>query len=182
MTDLIVEDGTGVQDADAYASLSFVSAYWAARTNNALAAPWAAFDAGIQNGSIREATAYLDAIYGPFYRGIRKGYVQGLLWPRSKALDETQKFDLPDFPPQLAVAVAELAARAGSASLTPDFDQSAVVSSETKTVGPLTKSTTYAKVDAGLLSKKIYGVVDGIMAPLVTNSSGGASLNGWDWA
>lgn len=113
---LTVEDGTGVASAESYATVAFITTFWAARPQNALSATWDAADLAEKEGAAREASAFIDATWGPSFRGERRGWVQGLAWPRSGALDNAG-YPLPDLPPELKAATAEFAARALSATL-----------------------------------------------------------------
>jgi hypothetical protein len=180
---LTVETGAGVQDAEAYASVAYVTSYWANQTQSALAAPWAASTTPLKEGAIREATAYLDATYGPFYVGTRRGRLQGLLWPRSNALDPSG-YQLPDLPDELKKAVAELAGRVISSGepLADDVDPLTMVTREKKKIGPIEKELEYggAVSAGGASSTKSFGIVDGLMNMLVTNGPGG--FGSWAWS
>jgi len=160
---LIVEDGTGVPGAESLASVAFADAYWAARTNRAYAATWTAATTAAKEGALREATAYLNSLDGSF-RGVRRGYVQGCVWPRTDALDDA-RYPLPALPDALRAATAELAVRSLSAELV--ADQGRVTSSES--VGPL--SVTY---EAGQKRDTYYRAVDNMLAPLM-------KAKGWSW-
>ena len=59
---------------------------------------------GDLDGAIREATSFIDGAYGPYYRGVRRGYVQGLLWPRTGACDDAG-YPLPDLIAALRTAI-----------------------------------------------------------------------------
>lgn len=181
---IIVEDGTGVQGAETYASIEFITAYWGKRTHSALFTAWdGEGDDEKKEGAAREATSYLDAVYGNFYKGTRRGYAQGLLWPRSGALD-AKNYPLPDLPEELKAAVAELAARRISTGteLSPDVDPLAMVTREKKKIGPIEKELEYASpVSVGGKSATIrYGAVEGLLSMLLTNSPGSSGT--WAWA
>ena len=133
---LVVETGAGVHNADAYTTRMEVSTYWSKHPHDSLATAWTEASDANKDGAVREATAYLDAVYGPHYRGRRKGRVQGLLWPRTDAFDE-DGYDLPDLPKELARAVSELAPRALSSRLAPDSDRNLSIAKEKRKVGPL---------------------------------------------
>ena len=176
---LLVEDGSGISGADAYASRAAVLAYWVNRPHDTKAATVAAANVNNLDGAIREATAYIDAVFGPYYRGVRRGYVQATLWPRTGAKDDAD-YPLPDLPPELVAAVCELAARAVTAPLASDIDMGARVKSQTKKVGPLEKSTEY--FDGGAAPQTAYGAVDNILAPLLNGSQPRAPNAHWSWA
>lgn len=176
---LLVEDGSGISGADAYASRAAVLAYWVNRPHDTKAATVAAADVNDLDGAIREATDFADANWGPYYRGVRRGYVQGKLFPRTGAKDDAG-YPLPDLPPELVAAVCELAARAVTSPLAADIDTGARVKSQTKKVGPLEKSTEY--FDGGAAPQTAYGAVDNILAPLLNGSQPRAPNAHWSWA
>lgn len=179
---LTVETGTGVAGAESYATVAYIDAYWAARTHTSLYTTWsgASSTTAKKEGAAREATAYIDAVWGPYYRGVRRGRVQGLLWPRTGAKDDAG-YPLPDLPPELQAAVAELAARAISAALQSDIDTGERIKSQTKKVGPVQKTTEY--FDAGNPAPKTsYGVVADILAPILNGSQPHAPNPNWSWA
>ena len=174
---LIVETGVGVQGSESYAAITAIDAYWLARQHIALAATWAATTIANKEGSAREASAFLDAVYGRFYRGQRAGYVQGLEWPRSGALDDAG-YALPSLPPQLVAACCELAGRAVSAPLAADLTIDGVVKRKRETVGPITEETEYVD-GAGRFSR--YGAIDGILSAILNGSQPIAGNNTWNW-
>ena len=171
---LIVEDGTGVQGAESYADAAFITAYWAARPQNALAAGVAAASTANLEGAAREATGFIEATWGNYYRGKRSGYAQGLMWPRTDAFDE-QEYPLPALPTELQTAVAELAARAIADALAKDFDAGGMVSSEQ--VGPI--RITY---EPGAPAQKVYGVIGLTLAPILNGSQPEAPNPRWAWS
>lgn len=177
---LIVEDGSGISGAEAYASVAFKDAYWAARPHSAFSARWAAAGTANKEGASREAAAYLDANWGNFYKGKRRGFVQGLLWPRTDAFDE-QNYPLPDLPTCLQAAEAELAARALAAPLAPDTDSATRVKSLEQTVGQVSRVTQYFDPTA-LAPKTYYSFIDDLLAPILNGSQPNAPNGGWAWS
>ncbi len=83
---LVVEDGTGVTGAESYAPVDAALAYWTARPQSPLAFPWASASTPVKEGSLREASCYLDATWGQQYLGARLLATQGLFWPRRTVL------------------------------------------------------------------------------------------------
>lgn len=75
---LIVEDGTGLVDADSYASVVSSDAYWTSLNR----ADWSAYTLAAKEGKLREATQYLDSHYFPFI-GDKLSPLQGLEFPRT---------------------------------------------------------------------------------------------------
>lgn len=177
---LTVENGEGIPAADSYAAAAAVLAYWVKRPHDALAAIVAAADPGDLDGAAREATSFMDAVWGPYYRGERAGYVQGLLIPRSKATDDAG-YPLPALPPEVVAACCELTARALSGRLQPDIDLAARVKSEQKKVGPLEKKIEYFDASAPDVRKR-FGFVETLLAPILNGSQPGAPSQHWGWS
>jgi len=143
---LIVESGAGLPDAEAYISVAEADAYFAARGN----AAWAALNTAAKEAALRLGADYMEAAYGPKWKGERVSDTQALSWPRG-GIDGVADDAVP-----VAVqrANAELAVRASAGPLM--ADQGAQVKSET--VGPISvtyadgarQETRYAAVDASL--------------------------------
>ncbi len=174
---LIVEDGTGVVGAEAYAAVTVIDAYWLARAHDPNAAIWAAATTPFKEGAAREATDFLDANYGPYYRGVRRGYVQGRLFPRSEALDDAG-YPLPDLPADLVAATCELSGRAVAARLAPDASSDAVIKRFRETIGPLTEEIEYAD---GAVAAARYGFVAGMISAILNGTQPGAPGGQWNW-
>lgn len=121
---LIVEDGTGMADAEAYISVADADTYFAARGN----ASWAALTTEAKEQALRLGADYMGAVYGPRWCGTRLTTTQALDWPR----------DVEGVPEAVKRANAELAVRASAAPLL--ADAGAQVKQEV--VGPI--SVTYA--------------------------------------
>lgn len=73
---LIVEDGTGLEDADSYAALADADTFHAEREN----ADWAAATIAVREAALRRATDYLDSGYD--FIGERASTTQALEFPR----------------------------------------------------------------------------------------------------
>lgn len=113
---LIVEDGSGVPDAESYVSAADCLAYAAAH-----GLTFAGTEPE-QEAKLRNATMYLDAEYT--YAGDPLADTQALAWPRTVG----------GLPREIISACCELACKPGS--LWADVDASAVIE---KTIGPITK-------------------------------------------
>lgn len=158
----VVEDGSGIQYANAYVSVAVADSYWESKAHDEMSALWLALTESQKEGAIVESTLFLDAEYGPQYRGHVLGSIQGLLWPRD-ALDD-QGYRIQPLPPAIVRACCELAPRASQSRLAEDQDIDGTVKSKTETVGPLTESFTYSNVVSGT---KRYGSVRGMLAPVL---------------
>lgn len=175
---LVVETGEGVSGAESYASVAYITAYWAARAHMALAATWNAATTANKEGAAREASAFCDATWGRYYRGRRAGTVQGLQFPRSGAKDDAG-YPLPGLPTELQMAVAELAARALSNPLAEDVDRGGEIKRLREKVGPLETETEY--FDSATVEKS-YGMVSGMLAPILNGGEPGNGGAQWNWA
>jgi hypothetical protein len=171
---LVVETGAGISGADSYASVAVIDAYWGNRQHTAFYTAWNAASAEVKEGAAREASEYLDARLATSYRGIRKGYLQGLEWPRSEARDDDD-FDLPALPPQLIKATCELASRAVTKPLLPDTALKGVITKKSSKAGPAATSTDYGD---GALQTPVHGFVLDMLEPILSIASG---KNRWAW-
>lgn len=175
---LIVETGDGIPNADSYAPLAWVDAYWTNRDHDPRVGLWSAAQVAQREGAIREATAYLDATFGPFYLGQRMGRIQGLLWPRSLAMDEAG-FPLPPVPDELLKATAELAIRANAERLSSDIVPSERLVIETsEKIGPIAETIKYA---VGTVEQEKYGIVGNLLAGILNGTQPYAPGGGWHW-
>lgn len=123
----IVEDGTGLADANAYASVAEVTAY---ATDRGLAFTGSQ---SAQEAAIIRATSYLDARYGSRFNGERlRLRLQALVWPRSQATDtDGSLIDGLTVPREIKAATAEAAIRelATPGGLAPDLERGGAVKS-----------------------------------------------------
>lgn len=136
---LIVEDGTGKVDAESYLSVADCDTYHTAQGNSG----WTG-TSGAKEIALRKATDYVDRLYGGTFLGTRKTTTQRLYWPRYDAWVDDVLVDSATIPRQLKEATAELALAALTEDLMPSVAAGASgISSESKSVGPLSKSQTF---------------------------------------
>jgi len=115
---LIVEDGTGLDDAESYVSVAEIKSYWSVRGDPSAIS--GATDAVLEEKA-REATAYLDGIYSGRYAGYKKTKEQSLQWPRYDAYESGWLISGDIIPQRLKSACCELIFRAMSANLSIDL-------------------------------------------------------------
>jgi len=154
---LVVEDGSGMSNADAYVSLAYAATYHDKYGNDA----WSAASAATQERAIRRATQYIDTHYR--FRGSQYTYSQKLLWPRADMYVENIYQTWPVA--RVQDACCELALRALDGPLNTDQSDQAVTE---ETVGPIT--TKYAAPQQG--GQVRYSVSDSLLAPFVVGGSG----------
>lgn len=116
---LVVEDGTGLPDAESYASVSQADAYFAARGVVAWAGTTEA-----KEQALRRATDYMSATFGLLWRSQRSKSAQALDWPR---------VGWAGVPETIKRACMELALRAQGLDLAPDVGAQV----KRETVGPI---------------------------------------------
>lgn len=129
---LIVENGTGLANADAYISLSTFKAYCSERAYR-----WEDSEDFAIEAAIRLATGWIDTYNR--YKGSRLVATQFLEFPRAD-LTDWSSHPVTGVPHRLKHACAELAFKALTQSLYTDLDRGGMVQSES--VGPI--SVTYA--------------------------------------
>lgn len=106
---LIVEDGTGLSNANAYVSVEFADEYFSARGNQT----WARLGSADKEAVIIKATDYLEAVYFDKWQGERLKSGQALSFPRSPF----------GMPAKFKSAVCELAIRANAGELLSDIER-----------------------------------------------------------
>lgn len=168
---LIVEDGSGLPNAESYLSVADANDYHKKRGNTA----WSDLSTEDKEICLRRATDYMVQVYRLNWAGVRKEDIQALDWPRylvprldAEALYSYYEED--EVPTEVKNACAELALRAISGDLAPDLDR-------------LTKREKLDKIEIeydtvnGLPYKK-YRAIDNMLRPLM--KAGGMNTNSVD--
>ncbi len=148
---MVVEDGTGLANADALISVAYADAYHAARGN-----AWSGTQPEKEQAIVR-ATDYMDAMD---WAGERLTDTQSLAWPRSG-------LGVPD---AIKRACAEYALRARNDALEQDGSAGPPVVSESSQVGPLQKSVTYSAAASQRGGRRSYPTADRLIAPYLVTS------------
>jgi hypothetical protein len=145
---LIVEDGTGLSDAESYVSVADLTTYAGKRGLTITGG-------AVSEQKLREATEYVDVLRR--YKASRSSVSQVRQFPRT-GLTDWDGLAVTGVPSRVKDAVCYLAIVAESESLFVDLDRGGRVKSES--VGPI--STTYMDdAPAG----KVYAVVERLLAP-----------------
>lgn len=116
---LLVEDGTGLADAESYISVTDADTYHGNRGNTL----WATMNVTERENCLRRATEYMVGFYGERWKGEKKLGTQALDWPRYNVwLDARTPVLVSDttIPRAVVNACAELAFRAASGPLVDD--------------------------------------------------------------
>lgn len=168
----IVEDGTGLETSNSYASYAGYVAYWADRGVTATE------DQAVIEGALVKATDYLGIRFR--WKGYRLTAEQALDWPRACVYGEPT-FDEPGgaivdgVPPEVVKATYEYGRRALSAELAPDPTVSATGVALVRTkrkVGPLETDDEFSGSSATSTTFKPYPAADNLVRNLVYPSGG----------
>lgn len=160
---LIVEDGSGLANAESYVSVSDCAAYAVARD-----LPFATAPSEKAEAALRRATAYIDNTYRTRFPGQRKKFrLQALEWPRVGVVDMNGfPVTSDEVPVEVVRATCEAAVRelASPGSLNPDVTPGKV--KKRAKVGEI--EVEYAVGVGGVASQQpISPVIDGILAALI---------------
>ena len=167
---LVVEDGTGKTDANSYLSEADADTY---NTNHSVSTDWSGATQANKEIALRLATQYLDVRYKSLWKGVKYADAQALDWPRIWAEKEgtydSSYYDQESIPQILKDATAELALRVIEGdTLFDDIIKPGTIKSQSVTVGPIKKSTSYM---GGYTQVKKYPLIDGLVKSLIKNSS-----------
>lgn len=167
---LVVEDGTGMSNADSYFTLAEINTY---ATGRGLTFPIT--DEAKADAAVRRGTTWLDSTYGDRVNGNRKkGRAQALVWPRLGASDVYgEVIGESEIPAEWKRSAMEAAIRefASAGSLNPDV-----------TIGKVKKSVavegavsvTYADEGGVVASQQpVITLIDGLLKPLLTDTTSG---------
>lgn len=174
---LVVENGSGLAHATSYLSVADATSYIELYASAANQTAWSEASTSQRELALRQATQYLDAVYGPRWKGRRAHEPQALHWPRWDVFDDDGWLVGADvLPRQLLDACAEVALRALTEELVPDLETSGAVKSERVKVGSLETATEYF---GGNVPIREYRVVDALLRPLViVGGSAGRVIRG----
>lgn len=147
---LIVEDGTGLSNSEAYCSETYADDYHEKRGNMT----WNSVTD--KEAALRKATDYMQQVYRSRWQGLRSVTDQALDWPRSGVVVNDEEIIVPEniIPGDIKKACAELALKTYTQELLEDQGQQVkrkkvdVIEIEYDTYSPQTKR--YKAVDAML--------------------------------
>jgi hypothetical protein len=162
---LVVETGSGLSNAEAYASEAFADAYVAAYVTGALATAWLAADSANKEVALRRGAQYLDGEYGGMWNGDRYDADQALDWPRSNFYLDDRLQTATTLPNALLQANVELAIRALSDnSLVDDVTAGGSIAEYEVKVDTITERTKYI---GGSNQQKQYSIIEQLVSKLI---------------
>lgn len=139
---LIIEDGSGVDGANAFFDTPYVDAY---NDNHDQVAEWAAGSGDDKQKWIRQGTAYIARQYASRWPGVRAYQDQSLPWPRYGVVDsDGYAVSSSSIPTGILEACAEASVKAASGALfLTDEASGSNLQSETLTLDVLTLSSVF---------------------------------------
>jgi len=165
MATIIVEDGTGIANSNSYVTLIEADAYFTATGNLG----WAGDD-DFKNQNLINATAAMDATYGPRYISFLQDEVtQALLWPRQQIWDRhSRRINDDQIPVSLKNAQCEMALLSqNGVDLYPEGRLSNQLTGESKSVGDLSISATYQRSATEQATYDGFRKVEQILWPIL---------------
>lgn len=145
-SDLVVETGSGSANANSYESVAGADTYHADH-NDPVPTTWSGATGLRKETALKNATQYLDAVYGEKWLGLRSNSSQRLDWPRSGIVDRDGFAVTSTTMPRVLLECAAILAHLDiteTNGLLPNLAASTVnIKREFKKVGPLEKETEY---------------------------------------
>lgn len=151
---LVVEDGTGIADADSYSDLTTALAFCADRG----IAAWAGLQDSAREVALRNGAIAVDTLYTQPGRRLTK--MQGLMWP-GEYRDRDGDWTL-GLPTEVMQAAILLAVESLSGALAPSATGPAVKRQRTRIEGAIDTETEYA--GGGQLEARSFPAVDRLLA------------------
>jgi hypothetical protein len=161
---LIVEDGTGLDNSESYASVSHADTHQTDRGNTL----WFTLSTNEKEQALRRATDYMTQTYRNRWAGTRVTTTQSLDWPRyGIIIDNITSIDSNIVPKDIRHSCIELAFKAAGGDLIPDIKQNAI----RKKVGDI--EVEYDRLSSQRIT---YLDIDSILAPYLNGSSSGINM------
>jgi hypothetical protein len=159
---LVTEDGTGLPNAESYASVADADTYWSGR---GAPSAWTGLATDSKEAALRLGTEYLGQQYAGLWQGDRLTSTQALDWPRAGLVLDNISQASNVVPVALKRATIELALKSRTSSLM--ADETAQVKSEA--VGPI--EVVYAD---GERQQTRFASVEAMVRPLLKGGAQGS--------
>jgi len=145
-SDLVVETGAGLTNANSYESVENADLYHADH-NEPVPTTWSGATTLRKETALKVATQYLDAVFGEKWLGTRSNETQRLNWPRKDITDRDDYVIESTTMPRVLLEASAILAHLDiteTNGLLPDLSTSvAGIKKERKKVGPLEKEIEY---------------------------------------
>jgi hypothetical protein len=175
------EDGTGLANANSYATVAEVTAYLTDRNRQEA---WEDLDQEVQEAALVAATDYVESVFGPCFKGWPEFEGQALHFPATGVQDRYCN-EITGVPAKLVAAMAEYADRIAvqGKTLAPDpvYDDAADprIKRKREKVGPIEEETEYHGSDTFMgftgPALKRFPAADRLLRDLVTKMPSGRS-------
>jgi hypothetical protein len=163
---LIVENGTGLIDANSYITVAYADTYHSNRGNSA----WATLTTTVKEQLLVKSTDYIEQVYRLRWLGYRHTEEQALSFPRDEVprrdftyLNQFSFYPNDVVPNEIKNACAELALKANNAELAPDIERIA----KREKVASLE-----VEYDVNSPAYVIYRAIDNLVAPFLSSMAG----------
>lgn len=163
---LVVEDGTGLSTADSYQSIADVGTY---NTAHRASTSWSGATDANKEKYCRLATQWLDANYGPRWKGVKADEDQALNWPRTDAYDnDGYAIDDDALPTRLTDAHSEVAVFLSEGeNMFQNFSNPGVIKRKRKKLGPMEEEIEYM---GGSSQVKEFPIIEMLLRDLINPS------------
>lgn len=162
----VIEDGTGITNANAYCSLAEATQY---HDNHGGPAAWTSATQATKENAVRQATQYLDLNYK--WKYVKTTSTQALEWPK-RYVQDWNGFAIAAnvIPQQIKDACAHLALQViNGVVLIADLQDEGSIKRISNTVGPLSESIEYAGAER---PEKSFVIADKLVRDFVVASEG----------
>jgi hypothetical protein len=163
---LIVENGTGLINAESYISVADADTYHSNRGNSI----WATLTTTAKEQLLRKSTDYIEQVYRLRWLGYRHTEDQALSFPRDEVprrdftfLNQFSFYPNDEVPNEVKNACAELALKANNDELAPDIERLA----RREKVGVLE-----VEYDINSPAYVVYRAIDNLLAPFLSSMTG----------
>lgn len=150
---LILEDGTGVPNANSYVSIVEADQYF---TDTGRSTEWGSLFLPEREAALVNGTLYVEQLYSQSFQGVRLSRSQGLSWPRSGVILDCEEISEDEIPIELRRAVMEYSLTASSSTLLPDPGPQSVTLTRKK-VGPIETETEFTDSGSEVIQSRPAG-------------------------
>lgn len=157
---IIIEDNSGLADANSYADVDYADSYFLDRNNTI----WSALTTAQKEALLILGTDYIETTYYDCFKGVMLNNLQALQFPRVDAYGLEINYD------RVKKAVCELALRANDGDLNKDIDRQAIE----ETVDVIT-----IKYSASSDPKTRYPLIATLLTPLLSNGKNGVNIGSY---
>lgn len=158
----VVEDGTGLADANSLCSVAVADQYHEDYGNT----DWALKTLAEKQQALRLGTQAHEVRYGSRLRGSRVNEGQSLSWPRISVTRENFVVPSNVVPTETKYCVAVLARSSFTEVLVPDIAKPAAIKKKRTQTGPVVTEVEYV---GGLQSEKQYSLADSLVSQFITS-------------